>query len=245
MPDPYGLPSGGQRLVVAERAGRVSGREIVIPGLRAHPDIAPAPNGFNQEFDSVQLGGATMGSPTTLDSNKTLASHLYLSGPSAASHANIGRYWVAPATPFTVTAKLASWTGRQANTSIAQFCGLFVGVATPGAFLTAEIQTPGGGTAETRFAMYQWTNPTTFNTSRGTSTSTPAFGVTPPFYLRLVVTSSSSIAGYFSRDGLLWTAIAAGVNPGITIATFGVFCNPGTNSADLQAAFDWIRVTTP
>jgi hypothetical protein len=243
MPDPYGLPSGGQRLVVAERSGRVSGREIVIPGLRAHPDIAPAPNGFNQEFDSVQLGGATMGSPTTLDSNKTLASHLYLSGPSAASHANIGRYWPAPSAPFTVTGKLSAWNANQATVSISQFAGIFVGVATPGAFVTSEIQTPADGTV--RFASYQWTNPTTFNTSRGTLAGATGYAFKLPVYLRLTVTSSSSIAASWSFGGLVYTSIATGINPGITIASYGVFLNPGGGSAPLAAHFDWLRVTTP
>src|SRR5690242_12810644 len=125
-----GLPLGGRRIVVADRASRTSGREVVIPGLRAHPDIAPPPNLWNHEFDMPvsNIGGVTMGTPTTLDSNLTVKSHLYLKGPAAAAHANIGRYWVSPPTPFTVTGKLSGWTGRQGLLSTSHFAGIFVGV---------------------------------------------------------------------------------------------------------------------
>lgn len=246
MADQYGLPHGGATTIVGAAADRFGGSEIAIPGLRGHPDVSPKPNGWNQEFESSYLSGTTMGSPTTLDAATTVKGGLYMKGPSAAAHANIGRYWPAPAPPFTVTAKLADTTVRFQTSSVSQFSVVFVGVATPGAFLTAEVQSVGGGSSDNaRFASFQWTSPTSFNTSRGTTGACNGFYMSGPHYLRLVVTSTTNIAAYFSRGGYVFTPIVTGVNPSITVATFGVFANPGANSADLESVFEWIRVTTP
>lgn len=232
----YGLPQGGQRIVVADRASRITGMEIAIPSLRANPDIAPAPNGWNREFGLGQLAGyQILGSITAWDCNKTVPGQLYLSQATDAGYGYGGVVWACPAPPYTVTVKMSSANFVVSASANTQQPGLILSTATPSTSNQKSIWfgVSGSGTAETQLSALG-TN----------SLTTPGVGMHPPVWLRAVVTSSSSVAGQFSFDGLMFTTIVSGVNLGWTVGTMGVVARASANAA-YQVTYEYMRVTTP
>lgn len=213
---------GGSDLVqVASGAG-----SVVIPGLKASPDVVPAsPNAADDEFGALS-GWTTLG---TLDvSNVTdFASHVHI-GRTAGAWRCDGIYKATPSTPFTVTAKLADHLAindyRQA--------ALFVGAATPGAALTFG---PYFETSQ-KISRQLWGSPT----SRTSYVMTA--GAPGPIYLRMVVTSSTDVVCWYSYSGLLYQLAFATTNPGFTIGSVG-FVMSDYYGAKVEAAFDWIRFT--
>ncbi len=236
MPDPYGLALGGQRAIVAERAARISGREIVIPGLRGHPDI-PKYGPWDKEFDRGMPSGYTVtNAPTAWDCNKTVPGHLFMNV--AADNTIHWITWPSPATPFTVICKLSALEWYPATANNSQQPSLIISTATPntGSAHTLGIWTIGDGTANTR--------PQAAGTSLA---STPGYGLHPPVYLKIVATSNTNVASYFSFDGILWTLISSGVNPGFTIGSMGLQgrITGSAPSAGNKMAWQFLRVTTP
>lgn len=236
-----GLAGGGggaptsAKYVTTATDGTLSA-EVVIPGFGSHPDIRVA--GTNDdEFDTTDTtdpmtGWTTLGTPTTHDMNSTALSHYYVKQNATASTSWVGIYKANPSIPFTVTAKLASSFAR-ANYSSA---GLFVGQATPGNML---VLLRGHNTTPGIIADELFTNPTTFSTQY-TSFTGYALG---PVWLRIVVTASTNIACYYSLDGLLFTTLETGRNPGFTVGSVGLACKTENATYAQEAMFDWIRFT--
>jgi hypothetical protein len=86
-------------------------------------------------------------------------------------------------------------------------------------------------------AAEKWTDYNTFSGNIATS----SMSVQMPVYLRIVATSTSNIAYYFSRGGLVWVLLSAAYNPGITLVNVGVCVGPQNASFAGEAFFDWVR----
>jgi hypothetical protein len=223
---------GGSDLVqVASGAGGVR-----IPGLSGSPDIQVA-GANDDEFDTTDTsdpmtGWTTMGSPTAHDINSTVKSHYYLKQTNATS-ALVGIYRAAPSTPFTVTVKVSD-VAYSANYASA---ALFVGETTPGKMVRLETQY---GNGAYRISVERFNSPSAYVDNPYNAANLTGFA---PLYLRMVVTSSTSFAFYWSRGGMVWSAVATGYNPGFTVGSVGLNLTVENSSNTCEAAFDWIRFT--
>lgn len=207
-----------------------------ISGLQGSADIDVA--GTNDdEFNTTDTsdpmtGWTTLGTPTAHDMNSTVKSHYYVKKAAAAGTNWCGIYKASPATPFTVTAKLSDNSYRANYNSAA----LFVGEATPGKMLCLQ---RGFNSTAGAIPWELFTNPTTFSSTYVASWA----NFTGPIYLRIVVTSSTSIAAYVSGDGKVWTLIESGRNPGFTVGSAGLAVKSENGTYAAEAVFDWIRFT--
>lgn len=213
----------------------------IIPGLVGSPDVRVA--GTNDdEFDTTDTsdpmtGWTTLGTPTAHDINNTVKSHYYLQKSAASGDVAYGIYKACPTIPFTMTAKLAA-ANITANFNSA---GIFVAEAAPGKLLTFAMvhNSSAFGTAPNIGAHVDlWTNRTTYG-----SNVTTKQGPDAPIYLRIVVTSSSNIAFYYSKDGMVWRLLQSGYNPSFTVGAVGLHVNANNASAGVEALYDWVRFT--
>jgi len=231
-PGTWTAVSGGADLVqVASGAGSVR-----IPGLKGSADAVPAsPSAYDEEFDGDLSAWTTLGSPAT--SNATDAkSHYHLAVPNGQWRVD-GIYKACPSMPFTVTAKITDYL-HSANY---QQPAIMLGEASPGKLL---LWGPLFHTAHafwTTFVPLVWTNRTSRIglPSGGSETDGP---YRKP-YIRLIVTSSTSIATQFSEDGLVWVTAHAAVNPGFTVGVVGLGASSNDTTAGHDSMFDWIRFT--
>lgn len=215
--------------------------QIIIPGI-AIPDRVPAsPSAYDDEFDTTDTsdpmtGWTTMGTLDALDINSSAASHLRMAKTATGGFSYYGVYKAAPSMPFTVTCKVTDML-YSANY---QRSGLILleGSGSNKIFEFGVLYGAGGGT---NFGYGIWTNRTS-RASWGGDQVRPAT-IVAPVYLRLVVTSSTSVATYFSRGGLAWIAVQTGINPGFTIANVGLGITGEDNSVSADSYFDWIRFT--
>ncbi len=225
---------GGSDLVqVASGAGSVR-----IPGIDVQDRVPASPNAKDDEFDALS-GWTTLG---TLDvSNVTdFASHLHLKRTSSAANVD-GIYKTAPSMPFTVTAKISAANlnnGAAGHRSV----GILLADSTPTALALVEFNFASGGNYN--ISIRKWTNRTTFSSSLNDISIFPNSMALPPipFYIRAIVTSSTSLTNNWSLDGKLWTP-AATVNPGISFANVGlsVSCPVDGSGNTVEGLFDWIR----
>lgn len=206
-----------------------------ISGLQGSPDIDVAA-GDDDEFNTTDTsdpmtGWTTLGTPTTHDINSTAKSHYYVKQSATAGTALVGIY-KAKSPAFTVTCKLTDSIFRANNNA----AGVFVGEATPGKILALErghftTSTVGG------IAFEQFTNPTTWSATHQNLTRYAVGSI----YLRIVVTSSTNIAAYWSHNGLSWHVVETGRNPSFTVGSAGIFAKSENATYDQEAFFDWIR----
>ena len=235
----YGLPQGGQRLIVADRASRVTGRELVVPGLKADPRVAAAPGPWDKEFWAGQMpqGYTEVNSPTW-DYGVSVKGHFTASV--AANLSRRGIFWPSPPTPFTVTTYLADLAVYPTTGNNSQQFGLAISDSTPDTTNVAFIQfaTLGDGTTN---CIFQASCGGTTN-----SASTAGYGIARPVYFRLVVNSSTSVDCQFSFNGIRYTTLRNG-NPGFTVASLGFVWFNGTTvtGAPTKYTVPWIKVTTP
>ena len=213
--------SGGADLVqVAAGAGNVR-----IPGLSGSPDRLPAsPSAYDDEFDTL-AGWTTLGSLDAVDI--TVPSHCHLLKNTTGAGIN-GIFKAAPLAPFTVTAKLTDY--RHALNYAG--AGLLLTATSPGrAFSWGPAMINEASVQYQRFTSYSSRD----NTTEG------GYGVPDEIrYVRLVVTSSASVACQWSVDGLIWNTYATGVNTSLTIANVGLYL-AGWSGTPSEAHFDWIR----
>ncbi len=199
--------------------------------MRARPTASPSVN--DDEFTSALSGWTALGSLTTSNANSTIAGHLYMQAAAAGSYAVQGYYKAIPAMPFTVTCKLAGFDGL---VGFDQQAFLMLGEATPGKLYTIGLAASSTGSSYRQSADL-WNSATSF----GSTPSAVVAWQTAPIYFRFVVTSSSAVQPYWSKDGLLWTPLGGSQNPAFTIGSVGLAINRSSNSKQLSAAFDWIR----
>jgi hypothetical protein len=222
-------PAGGSDLVQTYSGGG----SVYIPGLKGSPDIPPgSPSAYDDEFNTTSTFTTALG---TLDQNNTsdFPSRLHLKRQLAAVGV-VGVYKTAPGMPFTVTAKMDSARLYENNA----FAGIMLTEASPGKISTFCPVTNAGTQS---WPLYRWTNLTTFATQNLVSTIDPTHFTHD--YLRVVVTSSSSVAFSISHDGLVWFTLFSAIDTSMTVANVGL-CIGDLGAAHLvEATFDWIRFT--
>ena len=213
--------SGGADLVqVAVGAGNVR-----IPGLSGSPDRLPAsPSAYDDEFDAL-TGWTTLGTLDVLNVTD-FPSHLHMKR-AVTSWDTDGIYKAIPSMPFTVTAKIADCR-YEANY---QFHGLMLGEASPGKlFMFGPIWVNGPHVYYT-----VWNS----RTSRSSTLDADVGGLMR--WIRMIVTSSTSVQCQYSRDGLIWLNYGTAQNPGFTIGSVGLAGNTNDLSGTVDGFFDWIR----
>lgn len=212
-----------------------------IPGLAASPDILPAsPSADDEEFDAALSGSwTTFGSPTTVDANATVPSHLYIKAPVSASAQLRGIYRTLPSAPFTVIAKCAA-TSARTGTGGNMEVGLFLGNGSPGAMENFFYRDAGSSNFD--FGIQVWTSPTAFSSTPNTTPATGGYGLHAPFWQKIVYTSATNVSYYFSMDGQLFIPLVTGRNPGITPTVLGFVVYDGAqNTYGCEALWDYMR----
>lgn len=214
--------SGGTDLVqVASGAGNVR-----IPGLSGSPDILPAsPSAYDDEFDTL-TGWTTLGTLDVLNVTD-FPSHLHMKRAQAAWNVD-GIYKAIPSMPFTVTCKMNDYFLKDNY----EMHGLLLAEAGPGKL----VHWGPWYVAGENMGYVIWNSRTSRNTYAYAAKSRLKTA-----YLRLVVTSSTSVAFQYSEDGLIWVTMYTGINPGFTIAYVGLAMSGNDNADTVEGVWDWIR----
>jgi hypothetical protein len=245
--------------VIADRRERMTGRELVIPGLRADPNIMPrSPSPYDDEFDGPLGGQWTIvgqNSPT-VNANDTVPSCLYLRNPGGTLEANqlAGVYMKAPSPPYTVTTRQEAFTINLGTNGVFQAPHLGLAVTTPGRIVTLQIpdQQNGATMGCTCPQVNWWDSPTVFGISgeiyRGIET--PGYGHVIPSYARWVVAAHNSVTAQFSFDGWTWVTIPTVTNydpamAGGIIGSIWIGVDQGRSNVPVEMVVDWIRFTQP
>lgn len=196
-----------------------------IPGLQGSPDIRVA--GTNDdEFDATLSGWTTLGALDTLNANTDFKSRLHIAKTTSGVQLD-GIYKASPTIPFTVTMKVddrLQIASRQV--------GIILAEAAPGKLYSF-------GTAyDVVWDSGVWTNRTT----RASFSSGAAVNYNATRYLRIVVTSSTSVSIQFSRSGYLWTTGGSAINPlgGSTVGAVGIYVTAFAANPS-EGVIDWIR----
>jgi hypothetical protein len=192
------------------------------------PDAPPSsPSSYDDEFTALS-GWTTLGSLTS--QNVTDAPSHWHGVRSSIGLQIHGIYKAAPSYPFTVTAKFADipYLGNYSE------IGLMLGNAGASAWWSASLSVyPNPWTIQ----VESWSS----NTSRsGSNNYGQAWGYSFPRYVRVVVTSPTSVAVAVSFNGLAWITVATGLNPGFANQV-GIALD--ANGAVAEAFVDWIRFT--
>lgn len=195
------------------------------------PDTPPSsPSAYDQEFASL-TGQTTLGSLDSLNVTDA-ANYLHLARTTGGHFAD-GVYWSGPSVPFTMT---ACFPDALLGINFQSF-GLMLTETSPGKLFTwlQRSHSSYGGCA---MSYAKWTNRTTEDgsvDSQTTSASLPS-----QRYMRMVVTSGSSIVLQTSMSGLIWRTVYSGINSGLTPANFGLVLW-GYNAVALNLYTKWIR----
>ena len=225
---------GGSDVVNVATGGAGS---VTIPGLKGSPDAVPgSPGAQDDEFNALS-GWTTLG---TLDTSNVTdwPSHWHVKRTTSGVEVN-GLYKAIPSMPFTVTAKLdAALLTAAAHPSV----GIMLLDATATAIRCFELGQAGGGLDA---SLRRYTNRTTFSSAVdfGIITVNAVTAGVGPWWLRLLVTSSSSVTFSISDDGFLFTPVTGliAIDPTITVTYVGLEISDPIGASTTEAVFDWIR----
>jgi hypothetical protein len=226
---PFGTGGGGGSDVVNVATGAGS---VEIDGLKGSPDAKPgSPNAADDEFNALS-GWTTLGS---LDINNVtdFPSNLHL-GNTSIGYAVNGIYKACPSIPFTVTAKLTDSYTASNYTQAA----LMLAESSPGKLYLLGPLFGGYTTLPSDLLNATWTNRTARSSVTDLNISVAMYG---PFWLRMVVNSSSNIDLFYSWNGYVWYTKATATNPGFTVGAVGLAVAGNTSGGKVEAVFDWIR----
>jgi hypothetical protein len=192
------------------------------------------PTGGTLYDGSTTSGWTSFGASLTFDANSTVANHFYLAKTTMGSGEIVGAYRSISSLPRTITAKFSGWF------DFASFDGIdvIIGEASPGKFLALG-SVRDGSTIYNQRSL--WTNATTVG-SQANLPSNLDWHLISPLWYRLVVTSSTSIDGYVSRNGYIYYPLFTAFNPSFTVGTFG-FSMHTFGAHEMKAAIDWIHET--
>lgn len=201
---------------------------------RTDYDVSPSPTTNDVEFKSSadNSGFTVLGTLNTNTSNTDRLSALHIANTATGVFNVHGLYKAIPAMPFTVTIDLLEmqWDSNYQRTA------LMIAETTPGKLFLFG---PAHQLAQNINMGYtNWTNRTT-----RLSATDVGSGYRWQRYVRMVVTSSTSVALQGSTDGWLWKAYAT-VNPGFTIGNIGIGITGEDNSVVADAYVNWMRFGT-
>lgn len=201
-------------------------------------DIPPvSANAKDDEFDGTSLVTWTNGptAPTTFNRNSTRAHHAFLRSNGNTTNAVVV-YQSTPSTPFTITTKIAA-----AHHGTNNYASVILTTASPTGSSPLYIVGPDSPSATTTQVDRQKWN--TFATSGFSSASAVNFANTRgPWYIKVVVNSTTSVDSFVSTDGYAWVQIEAAFNPGFTIGSMGLGVVEGSGP-DMSAYVDFFRIT--
>lgn len=232
----FTTPAGSSGDAILGQSGVGGAR---ISGLQGNPDIDAA-GGSDDEFNTTDTsdpmtGWTTLGTPTAHDINSTVKGHYYIKKSAAAGVGWHGIYKAVPGLPDTIITKIAALNGKnQFNTA-----AIFFGESPPGKMETIGIRF--SANQQCRVEHDSWTGPT--GTGAAITTGADMYPYAGPLWVKLVLTSSSSISVYLSTNGLLWLPFTIARNPGFTIGVAGLVVDCENASDDVEGLFDWIRYT--
>lgn len=209
-------------------------------GAAYPPGSADAPpataNAKNDEFDGTSSAtwATTPTAPTAWDRGTTRPGHLYVKKSGSNSGEWAGLTQPAPtAYPYSVVTKL---TGTTAVTNSNRAGGLILAAS---ASASASANYIGQVAIQAAAMRVTQTMGGTWSSNNATTTKVP-FGV--PLYLKVTVTSATSVTWYVSADGWAWQPVETW-NPGFTIGTIGLGCSNEASTATVEAYFDYFRVS--
>lgn len=183
------------------------------------------------EFAGTSLSGLTsLNAPSTEDANTTVPGHYYAANGSTANTI-FGRYQAA--TPaFTAIVKIDGGLFTQSNYD--HLGSIFIAEASPGKITEFACRYEGGAT----LGLTTWNTSTSPTTNIGSNQG--LLFMTVPYWLAVVVHSSTNVDFLASMDGRFWQTRGVAVNPGYTVGAvgFGLIIQ---GPAD-QVAIDYFRI---
>lgn len=194
------------------------------------------PSGGTNYDGSSTSGWTGYGSPDTFDANSTVAGHLYLAKTTMGGNNLVVETRAVDSFPQTYTMKVGDMFLH------ANYHGVCLAVGETGG--AGKFKTWGfvHENSANYLQTYAWNTISSSGASTNYQNSPGANFVTPPTWLRIVVTSSSDISFWHSWNGLIWYQIVGSVNPGFTIGIFG-FGMYTFNAIAHKVAIDWIHKT--
>lgn len=192
--------------------------------------------GTSEEWDTSTTGLTWTSSPTTVDSNTTVAGHLYIDNQADTTERLGLKAWAPGSGAF--DARL----GRVlvgANTSAANVSVAFGLIITDSGNSNRLRVNMSYNYSTGQSAVAAYTYASSSYTQRGSSATFLPPGM--PIYLRITRDGSNNCSFYWSMNGVLWNFIAT-QSFTLTIANIGLIA-AGNATAGFQAATDWIRTS--
>lgn len=209
----------------------------LIPGLEGSADVAGLGGAGTSEEWSTSTTGLTWSpsSPTTVDSDTTIPSFLYISNQADATERLGTKSWSPGSGAFDARLGNVMIASNSSAANVTSFFGLHIGDATNAARL-ALLVSYNYSTAVTSIVAYTYSASTP--TQRGSTYTTPPGA---PVYLRIARDGSNNCTFYWSTTGVLWQAIATQAHT-LTVTNIGVRAS-GNVTASFQASADWLRTS--
>lgn len=223
---PSGAPTTTPYVTTAADAGLSA--EVAIPGLAGSADILGAAGaGTAEEYDTATTGLTWNNTPTTVDSNTTIKSHLYVLNQADTTERLGTKAW-SPAGALDARAKING--SLNYSISITGIIGLHIGNSDNSSRVLIQIRS---GVSPSDVQAFTYAS--SAYTQRGSS-----FGVGKgPIYVRIKRDGSNNWTFYVSNDGNLWQFIATQALT-FTVANIG-FRFLGSASGTVEAGVDWLR----
>jgi hypothetical protein len=230
-PAASGAPTDGEYVTSAANASL--GAEVVIPGLAGSADIAGAGGaGTSEEYDTSTTGITwSPSSPTTVDSDTTIKSHLYILGQADTTERLGTKSWGASTGTFDVRVK-GMGGAEHANTG-GNFA-LHIGNSGNTVRLLIQMEfTAGGAGSKVQCYTYEAGS----YTARGTAVP---IGVNQ-VYFRITRGVSNDVKFYWSTNGIIWQWIGSHTIA-ITVDNLG-YRIAGNAGGTQTIAVDWLRTS--
>lgn len=231
----YSVPAGGGAPTTSEYLTTASdgglSAEVVIPGLAGSPDRAGIGGaGTSEEYDTSTTGLTWDSNPTTVDSDTTFKSHLYILSQ-ADSAARIGTKSWSPAGAFDVRAKIALGPNGAAN---AAAIGLHIGDSGNNNRMLLHISLDA---TNKKYQLVAFTYASSTYTQRGSTWN----DVDNEMYLSLRRDGSNNVSFWFSYDGKMWHRIAT-QSFTFTVANLG-YRVQADNAVTVEVTVDFLRTS--
>jgi hypothetical protein len=225
-----GAPTAAEYITAAAHADLSA--EIVIPGLAAHGSIAGlGGGGITEEYDTTTTGLTwSPTTPSTVDSDTTVPSHLYLTWTGSGNVETLGlRSWSpAGAAAFDARMHVAMQKAISNNASV----GLIV--TDSGDSNRSLMQLTMGTTS---LGAEAFTYGSGAYTQRGSTWT--SLGQGKDYYLRITRDGSNNVSFYWSGSGRIWTLVATQAHT-YTVANIGIrLAENGTTT--ILAISDFLR----
>jgi hypothetical protein len=210
--------------------------ESIPPGLFGSPDIAGRGGaGTSEEWDTTTTGLTWSNAPTTVDSNTTIPSHLYISNQ-ADTTTRLGTKSWSPAGAAAFDARLGGlmFGADASKANVVGYACLHIGNSDNSLRLDISVEY---NYSTGVMVVTAGTYATGSYTVRGTSTTISSSAKN--LYLRITRDGSNNCSFYYSPNGVLWQFIVTQAHT-LTVANIG-FRIVGNATAGFQVAADWLR----